>query len=324
MPFCVKCGIPVTEGAVSCPGCGFDLGGSRTAAPSGPGGHLQAFAPGPKLALDPGSLRHPKEVLYLTITAVIGGLVWLLLIWFAWLYLIPLAVVSWLVGQYFKAQIYGNAVRVSEEQFAELHRMAAHMAAELKLSRAPEIFVLSGQGALNAVAMKFLSGRYILVYGELVDLMLRRGAYDDLRMILGHELAHHALGHVSIWKNLLLGPAMLIPFLGAAYGRACELSADRVGMALSGNAAAAQRALLALALGSEALAAKVDPEAFAAQERYVPPVMGFIHELYATHPRMTRRIIELKEYEKRGALRYVASGTVAQVAKMDRTSTLDV
>lgn len=309
MPFCVKCGIPVREGAVSCPGCGFDLGGSRTAAP-----------PGPKLALDPGTLRHPKEVLYLTITAVIGGLVWLLLVWFAWLYLIPLAVVSWLVGQYFKAQIYGNAVRVSEEQFAELHRMAA----ELKLSRAPEIFVLSGQGALNAVAMKFLSGRYILVYGELVDLMLRRGAYDDLRMILGHELAHHALGHVSIWKNLLVGPAMLIPFLGAAYGRACELSADRVGMALSGDAAAAQRALLALALGSEALAVKVDPGAFAAQERYVPPVMGFIHELYATHPRMTRRIIELKEYEKRGALRCVVSGTAAQVAKMDRTSRLDV
>lgn len=224
------------------------------------------FVPVPKLTVDPRTLRHPKEVLYLTITTIISGLIWLLVIWFAWLYLIPLAVVSWLVGQYFKAQIYGNAVRVSEEQFTELHRMVAHMAAELKLSRVPEIFVLSGQGALNAVAMKFLSGGYVLIYGELVDLMLRRDAYDELRMILGHELAHHALGHVSIWKNLLLAPAMLIPFLGTAYQRACELSADRVGMALSGNATAARRALLALALGSEVLAVNVDLEAFAAQE----------------------------------------------------------
>jgi len=116
---------------------------------------------------------------------------------------------------------------------------------------------------------------------------------------LAYELAHHALGHVSIWKNFLLIPSRIIPFLGAAYSRSCELSADRAGMALTGNSEAAGRALLALTLGSEALATTVNLQAFTAQEKFVPPIMGFIYELYATHPRMTRRIIELNGYARR-------------------------
>ncbi|MDQ0285704.1 Zn-dependent protease with chaperone function [Desulfofundulus luciae] len=263
------------------------------------------------------ALRHEKEALYLTIGSIVGGVVWLgLVIW--WLigvilsfgvmlfgtifYLIILTFVYWLTGQYFKAQVFGNAVRVSKEQFPKVAEIVEEIARELNLTEVPDVFVLSGQGALNALAIRFLSGRYVLLYGELVDLILRRSAYEELKMIIGHELAHHALGHVSIWKNFLLFPSRLIPFLGAAYSRACELSADRVGMILAGNSKAAGRALLALTLGSEALAAAVDPEAFTAQEKFVPPVMGFIYELYATHPRMTRRIIELKEYERRLAL----------------------
>lgn len=247
-------------------------------------------------------LRHEKERLYLTIGIIISVVVWLLVVWFAWVILLPLALIFWLIGQYFRAQVYGNAIKVSREQFQQVNELVERAAGELGLAKSPEVFVLSGQGALNAMAIRFLSGRYILLFGELVDLMLRRGAFDELKMIIGHELAHHALGHVSIWRNLLLAPSKLIPFLGAAYSRACELSADRVGMALTGNGNAARRALLSLALGSEALAAQVDAAAFVSQEKQVPPVMGFIYEIYATHPRMTRRIIELSNYEKRFTL----------------------
>lgn len=85
--------------------------------------------------------------------------------------------------------------------------------------------------------------------------------------------------------------------LGAAYQRACELSADRLGMVLCGDGAAARRALVALVCGSGALTEKIDLEAFVDQGRRVPPILGFLHELYASHPRMTKRIIELRQYE---------------------------
>ncbi|TYP52403.1 M48 family metallopeptidase [Thermosediminibacter litoriperuensis] len=248
------------------------------------------------------ALRHEKERVYLAICMIVGGLVWLALIWVAWALLILVALVSWGVGQYFKAFIYGNAVRVSQEQFREIDQIVKELARELNLFRVPDVFVLSGQGAPNALAIRFLTGRYILLSGEVVDLSLKRDAYAELRMIIGHELAHHALGHISIWRNFLLLPARIIPFLGAAYSRACELSADRVGMVLARDCKAARRALLALTVGSEALAAKLDPQAFIEQEKYVPPIMGFIYELFASHPRMTVRIIQLKKYEEQSLL----------------------
>lgn len=252
--------------------------------------------------LNVSSLRHEKEKIYFAICSIIGGIVWIALIWVAWLLAIPAAVISWLSGQYFKAYIYGNAVRVSQDQFKEVYETVKEMAGELNLAGVPDVFVLSGQGALNSLALRFLTGKYILLYGELVDLILKRGAYAEFKMIIGHELAHHALGHVSIWRNLLLLPSKIVPFLGAAYSRACELSADRVGMTLAGEGEAAGRALLALTVGSEALAVKLDPQSFVAQEKYIPPVMGFIYELYASHPRMTVRIAELKKYQERVSL----------------------
>ncbi|NLG84553.1 MAG: M48 family metalloprotease [Firmicutes bacterium] len=160
--------------------------------------------------------------------------------------------------------------------------------------------------------MRFFSGRYILLYGELVDLMLRRGALAELRMIVGHELAHHALGHISLWKKILLVPASFIPFFGAAYRRACELSADRVGMMLARDHAAARRALLALTLGSESLAAEVTPEAFVAQEKHVPKLIGFFMQLFATHPRMTKRLIELDAFERERSLGFTGVGLQVQ------------
>ncbi|WP_338818906.1 Protease HtpX [Moorella thermoacetica] len=248
--------------------------------------------------LDVSSLRHEKERIYLIICMLIGGIVWFALIWVAWLLVIPVVIISWLFGQYFKAYIYGNAIRVSQEQFKEIHEVVKEMTRELNIAGIPDVFILSGQGNLNSLAVNFLSGRYILLYGELVDLSLKRDAHAELRMIIGHELAHHALGHVNLWRNLLLLPSKIIPFLGGAYSRACELSADRVGMALARDGEAARKALLALTVGSEALAAELDTEAFIAQEKYIPPVMGFIYELYSSHPRMSVRISELKKYEK--------------------------
>lgn len=242
------------------------------------------------------AIRHEKETTYFIVSAIISGIVWLFLIWFAWIALIPAIIISWLTGQYFRAMIFGNTIKVSPEQFTEIYEMAEHATKRLNLTEMPEIFILSGQGAINALAIKFLTRRYVLLYSNLVDLALKRGAYKELQMIIGHELAHHALGHTNIFKNLFLIPANLIPFLGAAYGRARELSADRVGMVLTGDSDAAKRALASLALGSESLATDINLMAFKEQENYIPPIMGFLYEIYSSHPRMTKRITELENY----------------------------
>ncbi|MTV48386.1 M48 family metalloprotease [Heliobacillus mobilis] len=244
------------------------------------------------------TLRHDKEKTYLYLGYGISGLLWLILIWFAWAVLIPMMLVSWIVGLYLKAQLFGNAVKVGRDQFPEIHRIIEETAKALGLTSVPDVFIVNGQGALNALAIRVLSGRYVLLYGDLVDLCLDRNAWGELTMIIGHELAHHRLGHISIWRTLFLSPAMAVPFLGGAYSRACELSADRVGMVLTKNTGDACNALISLCLGSRVLARDTNISAFEKQELQVPPFFGFLNEIYSTHPRMTKRILELKQYAK--------------------------
>ena len=195
--------------------------------------------------------------------------------------------------------MFGNSIQVNEKQFPEIDRIVKDFSRELGLSRVPLVFVENGNGSVNAFAVKMLSKKYVILKSDLVDLMLRRGRTDELAMIIGHELAHHAAGHTAFFRNLAILPGRIIPFLGAAYGRACELTADRIGYALVGDGRAAQNSLIAVALGCQSLADRIDIERFAEQEREIPGLMGFVHKIFSSHPRMTRRVIEISEFDKR-------------------------
>ena len=173
----------------------------------------------------------------------------------------------------------------------------------MNLSKIPEVFVVNSNGVINAVAIRGLSKQYVFLYSSLVDLMLldKEGTgMNELKMIIGHELAHHAAGHTGMVRNLLLLPARVIPFVGNAYSRACELTADHVGTVFTKDIEASKRALVALACGSKSMVDKTNIESFMQQEKEVPPITGFINELYSSHPRMTLRVKEMEyTYNKR-------------------------
>lgn len=124
---------------------------------------------------------------------------------------------------------------------------------------------------------------------------------DELAVIIGQELAHHAMDHTAFFRNLLIAPGRIIPFVGAAYGRACKLTADRIGYVLSSNCKAAQNSLIDIALDTQSLADEIDIEQFETQEHEIPDFMDFIHKIFSSHPRMTRRaiIINLDYQSKR-------------------------
>ena len=249
----------------------------------------------------PPSLRHPKESAYFALAALAAGVAWLFLIWIVllvgWLLIIPLAIIWWLAEQFFRAQLLGNAVKVSEAQFPEIHTMVTDYCRRLGLSRVPEVYIVNSDGLVNALAIRKLRGKYILLLSGLVDLLLSSGAMDELGSVIGHELGHHAMGHTNPWKNLFLAPGLVVPFLGAAYSRARELTADRVGMWLAGSKDAAIRGLAALACGSRVLAPSLNLASFLAQEREVVGFFAFLNDLFSTHPRITKRVEELQAGE---------------------------
>lgn len=256
--------------------------------------------------IDINSLQHEKEKTYLAIMQIVGGLIWLLFLFgrgsvafeLTILFALLIALVLRLMGLYFKSIIYGDSVKVTANQYSEIHNIVVEQSQKLNLVHVPEVFIYNGSGLINAFAIKFISTKYVVLMSDLVDLMLKRNKIDDLSMIIGHELGHHAAEHTNPWKNLLLKPATFIPLLGAAYGRACELTADRIGYAVTRNLPAAQNALVAITLGSDSIANDINIDEFLSQENEISELMGFIHKIFSTHPRMTRRVIEITNYHK--------------------------
>jgi Zn-dependent protease with chaperone function len=244
------------------------------------------------------ALRHPKESAYFIVAAIAGTLVWacliplvLLFFWVA----IPILIGLWIAQQFFRAKMLGNSVKVGRNQYPELFEIVERQCRALGLAAPPAVFIVNRDGAVNAVAIKVLKDKYVLLFADLVDVMLAHGSTNELSSIVGHELGHHAAGHTAWWKGALLKPAMFIPFLGGAYSRACELTADRIGLYLCGDKDTACRGLIAYACGSRVLSPKTNVEAFKDQERALPWLFAFLLDLYSTHPRLTKRVVALED-----------------------------
>lgn len=251
-------------------------------------------------------IRHPKEQLYGGLVTVAGTILWLiaaaglaaLLAQNQGVQLLVLLIevviftgVLQLFKLFFRAWLFGHAVLVSPDQFPALHERLAAAARKLGLNATPQTFIYNSHGLTNAFAMRILRTRMVLLTSAILDV----GNDAQVDFIVGHELGHHAAGHLSFWKNLLRYPGLIVPFLGPAYHRARELTADRVGAFCSGDYDASRTALQMLACGSARLNSSMNADAFSAQEAQVPAITGFLLHIFSGYPRLTRRAREVEE-----------------------------
>jgi len=246
-----------------------------------------------------GAYRHPKETTYFLLAAFIGVLIYLLFFGAALSLLLILGPV-YLIGKYIsklilEARLYGNALEITENQDHEIYSIVKEFSERLRMEM-PKIFVV--EGSINAFAMKMLNSKIIVLQSHLIDLMKERNKKGECAFILGHELMHIYAGHLSGWKKLLIFPAKIVPFLAAAYSRACELTADRGAYLLTGNLEDAQRALINVSVGSKALADEININSVMKQENKISDLGAFLSKLYATHPRITKRLWELKSFSQ--------------------------
>ena len=158
------------------------------------------------------------------------------------------------------AYIFGHYVLIGPTQFPHLHKMVNDGAAAIQLRRVPKAFVYNANGLMNAFAIRLLGGPYVMLTASLID----ADTDAQARFVIGHELGHHAAGHLNFRTNLFRWPGHMVPFLGAADSHARERTCDRVGAHLSGDTAASRGALQMLACGSARLNAVMKSDAFKA------------------------------------------------------------
>jgi len=184
-------------------------------------------------------------------------------------------------------RLRGNAVKVSERQFPQLHRLAATHAQRLGLKRVPDVYVMESGGLLNAFATRFMGRDFVIVFSDVLELALAQGE-SAVGFIMGHELAHVWRGHLK--HRWLTMPARIIPYIGLAYSRACEYTCDRIGAYCQPDGAIA--GLLVLAAGKE-LHAHVDVKEYASQAETENNFWIRRAEVMSSHPRLPKRIAAL-------------------------------
>ncbi len=177
-----------------------------------------------------------------------------------------------------------NGVRLSEQQMPDIFELAVKAARIIGLEHLPEIYI-SGQQMWDAVTMGSQTSSFIALGSVLTNF---RG--DDLLYLLGREMGHAKAGH-ALWNtvvNLLAGrqpgnrslmssgmlsflsPAKLIesginaPLM--AWQRHSAITADRAGLLVVGDLEVARRVTLQWTLHSFPLAARINPDAWRAQE----------------------------------------------------------
>ena len=199
---------------------------------------------------------------------------------------------GWLFFQkvYLVAHLKGSGIEITNRQFPEIHEVYTRMIMELSIKTPPKLFLVQHGGLLNAFAVRFSGKNYVAIYSDVFSLI--ESDLDAVRFVLAHELGHVKRNHMS--KRFWTFPSSLIPFLTAAYSRACEYTCDNVGHALAPNGSL--NGLLVLAAGKD-LYKRIDIEDYIeTQKRNTTFSVQFVN-LFMSHPYLPKRLKNLKQLE---------------------------
>lgn len=227
----------------------------------------------------------------LVLYAIIGAVIWFYPQALATvvLYLVLGIFIGLMVTGLAVGHLRGNGVRVSRTQLPMLHAMVIAHAKKLRMTDVPPVYVVQAGGVLNAFAMRFLGRDFVVIYSDVLAMAMRQGE-GAVSFIVAHELGHVWRGHLR--NRWLITPARIVPYLGAAYSRACEYTCDRVGAFCRPDGAI--DGLVALAAGVDVYG-QVEVAEYASQTTADAGFWVRRAELMSTHPRLPKRVGALLE-----------------------------
>jgi Zn-dependent protease with chaperone function len=260
----------------------------------------------PQPAVSPSSVRRWETEIPLLVLVIVASIVLWILVAVSVIgifYAVFFSLFFLLAQVGFIAHLRGSAIKLGPQQMPELYARVVAIASRIGLAKVPDAYLMQAGGSLNAMATKLFRSNFIVLYSDLVE-----ACGDDAEavdFIVGHELGHVKAGHLRFQWAIILG--RLVPFLGGAYSRAREYTADRYGLAGITDPHGATRGLTVLAAGA-GHAHRVNLAAMLQQRHDMASVWMTIGRWMSTHPPLVDRIAELDKAA--GGERIVATRAV--------------
>lgn len=209
----------------------------------------------------------------------------------------PIMPIFILLSKYFAAaKARSSGVKVGVNQFPELYSRYVEIARKLKMDLVPELYVVNGNGVVNAYALSCNTRRnYIVIHSEIAWLIDRRP--EVVEFVLAHELGHHKLKHVSLFRVLLqIVPGFLV-LPQRALSRAQEYSADRVAVHACGDCSSS---IGLLAVGP-VLEHRINHQAYLEQaELEERSIFARLVHWLSSHAVNTKRLQAIRQIEEHG------------------------
>ncbi|GAA4427223.1 M48 family metallopeptidase [Actinokineospora soli] len=216
-----------------------------------------------------------------------------------------------------------STIRVGEKQYAKINQLRLECAETLDLDKVPNVFVMRSPAA-NAFAIG-IDEPFIVLTTGLVEAL----DTESLRFVIGHEMGHVLSGH-AVLSTLIrrlkliqktvtfipLGALGLRAVLAALYEwyRKAELTCDRAGLLCGQDPAAALRAHVYLAGGTDLT--QIDLPSFLQQaEEYenVDDIRDSLHKLRNVegmgHPFAVVRAAQLQRWAASEEYREILTGS---------------
>jgi Zn-dependent protease with chaperone function len=197
-----------------------------------------------------------------------------------------------------RSRMLGTAVKVTERQFPNLHKLAVRCADTLQI-QVPTLYVSPNIGSLNAHTFGTTDEAYIVLNAALVDHL----SEPELLDVIGHECGHiqndHAVYLTTLYflshagGTLLQWGARPAVLALKAWARRAEITCDRTGLLCTRDLDVSIGCLVKLALGSKKLYAEINLEEYLRQmEETRGP--GRFDELGRSHPYLPKRVAALR------------------------------
>ena len=214
-------------------------------------------------------------------------------------YGIALMTIGYLSLYYLNAQVRSRSVKVTERNFPEVHALIHSFSDRLGI-QAPEAYIVSENGILNAFSAFLFKRQYIQINSEVFEVAYREQRdMNALAFIIAHEISHIYYGHATLHYNAWIWFSEQLPLFSQIASRTREYSCDRLAQRLTNYDGIGSMLMLIMDRHMYYMVDVQDYLNHAAQEG------GFflwLVNLFSTHPVMTKRIRALAEWNGSGEL----------------------
>ncbi|HEC2217205.1 TPA: M48 family metallopeptidase, partial [Staphylococcus delphini] len=194
-----------------------------------------------------------------------------------------------------------NGVEINENQLSEIYDIYLQLATEMgfnsKKLKLPRLYLINGNGVMNAFAAKCtLKKRYIVIHSDLLDLAYKFDEMPLIKFVLAHELGHHKCGHTNIWR-LIFSPFLKPLYLDNSLTRAQEYTADRVALYYAPEGALSMIYLFS----GKYMGSRIEiEEYFKSIDLHDETIWLKLSNFLSDHPVGFRRMKALKEAKEKG------------------------